>query len=266
MINNIVFWPEFWIIFAASLVGCVAILPYSLRLLQGSAQKKPLKMSISKLMLLAFFQTAILSAVAVGLGLFVAHAIGLGAPSIEAILTGKSVKFLVSIFEIALPFGIVAGAILLIADLFFLPYWPQAITDTSRKTTTRENLSASFYGGINEEIFMRLFGFSVLAWIFSRIWHTSAGLPTVAVFWTVNIIMAIVFGLGHLPALKGLVGKISPIMLTRTLVLNAPVGLICGWLFWTYGIEAAIVAHFSADIVYHVFGTIILKRKLSPSV
>lgn len=34
------------------------------------------------------------------------------------------------------------------------------------------------------------------------------------------------------------------------------------WLFWTYGIEAAIVAHFSADIIYHVLGTVILRRKL----
>jgi hypothetical protein len=267
MINNILFWPEFCILFVASLIGSVAILPYSMRLIKESVQKKPLKMSLSKIMLLSVIQNIVLFAIVAGIGLFTAHAIGLGAPYIEGLLSGsKTVQSIMSILEVALPFGIAAGVFLLIADLLFLPYWPQAIIDTTRKTTTWENFSASFYGGINEEILIRLFGLSIFAWALSKIWHTSAGLPTGGVLWIANIIMAIIFGIGHLPALKGLVGKISPIMFTRSLLLNAPIGLICGWLFWTYGIEAAIVAHFSADIVYHVFGTLILKRKLSPSI
>src|SRR5262249_43248571 len=58
-------------------------------------------------------------------------------------------------------------------------------------------------------------------------------------------------------------GSLPPLMVIRSLVLNAPIGLLCGGLFWTYGIEAAIIAHFSADIVYHVFGTFVLRRKLA---
>jgi membrane protease YdiL (CAAX protease family) len=46
-------------------------------------------------------------------------------------------------------------------------------------------------------------------------------------------------------------------------LLNAPVGLVCAWLFWTYGIEAAIIAHFCVDIVYHVCGAAVLRRKLA---
>jgi hypothetical protein len=55
-------------------------------------------------------------------------------------------------------------------------------------------------------------------------------------------------------------------MFTRSLLLNIPIGLICGWFFWTYGIEAACLAHFSADIVYHVMGTIVVQFKLSARV
>jgi membrane protease YdiL (CAAX protease family) len=149
------------------------------------------------------------------------------------------------------------------ADLLFLPYWPEKLVETARKTTLWENFAASFYGGIDEEIFMRLFGLSALAWVLSRIVPSSAGMPSSADLWSANIVIAILFGLGHLPALKNLLGRISPVMFARSLLLNAPVGLICGWLFWTYGIEAAIVAHFSADIVYHVLGTVVLRRKLS---
>jgi hypothetical protein len=259
----IFFWREFGILFIASLVGGAAVLPYSLRLLQGSAQKKPLKMSMPKLMLLSFIQTAVIFAVVTGVGILAAHAIGLGAPYIEhALGSGEPMHSLAQMSGAAVVWGLFAGAILLIADLFFLPYWPQPLVDTAKKTTLLENFAASFYGGMDEEILMRLFGLSALAWLLSKIWHTTAGLPTSAVLWIANIVLAIIFGLGHLPALKAMLGKIPPAMLMRSLLLNAPVGVICGWLFWTYGIEAAIIAHFSADIIYHVFGTVVLRRKL----
>jgi len=258
MINN--FLLEFSILLAAALVGGLAIVPYSLRLIKGSG--KPLKMSVPMLTLLSFLQNAVLSAVAIGAGLIAAHAVGLGAPYIEAMLAGSvPADPFMSMFGIAIAFGMLAGAVLLIADLFFLPYWPKQIVDTALKTTLWENFFASLYGGINEELLMRLFGFSVFVWLLSFISH-----PNITVFWIVNVVMATVFGIGHLPALKALVGNISRVMLARTLILNAPVGLICGWLFWTYGIEAAIIAHFSADIIYHVFGTIVLRHKLGGKV
>jgi Type II CAAX prenyl endopeptidase Rce1-like len=258
------FWAEFGILFAASLVGAASVLPYALRLLRSSASRQPRTMSSAMMLLLSFLQTAILSAFAVCFGLLAAHVIGLGAPYIDAALTGASDSAPAErMLKVAASLGVTMGALLLIADLLFLPYWPRALVDAARKTTLAENFLASFYGGFNEEFFMRLFGLSVLAWLLSFIWHTPNGFPTAAVFWTANAIMAVLFGMGHLPALKSLLGQIPPLMLTRTLLFNAPVGLVCGWLFWTYGIEAAVVAHFCTDIVYHVCGTAILRRKLA---
>ncbi len=250
------FLPEFSILFLASIVGTAAVVPYSLRLLRSSAQKKPLKISVPILTLLSVVQTAVLCGIAIAVGLLASHTVALGAPYIEAILASTPLPSGVGL-EIAVAFGVLAGAVLLIADLFFLPYWPQPILDAAKSTTMLENFLAAFYGGINEELLMRLFGFSVLVWLLSFVWQ-----PNPLIFWSVNVVMAIVFGIGHLPALKALVGNISGVMLARTLILNAPVGLVCGWLFWTYGIEAAIIAHFSADIAYHVFGTVVLRRKL----
>ena len=40
--------------------------------------------------------------------------------------------------------------------------------------------------------------------------------------------------------------------MTRAIVLNGVGGLVFGWLYWTFGLEAAMVSHFSADIVIHV--------------
>jgi hypothetical protein len=254
------FWSECGILFLGALVGGLAVIPYGLKLLKASNQGEPLKIPLPRLMILSFLQTAVLSAIAIGVGLLATHAIGLGAPTIEAALAGNgSTQALALMLRPALTAGVLAGLLLMFMDLLFLPHWPEALLGAARKTSLWENFAASFYGGINEEFLMRLFGLSVLAWLLSRVWHTSSGLPASGVFWIANVIMAVLFGLGHLPALKGLLGRITPLMLARTLLLNGPLGLVCGWLFWKHGIEAAVVAHFSADIVYHVGGTIVLR-------
>jgi hypothetical protein len=162
---------------------------------------------------------------------------------------------------ISLILGIVAGGVLLLLDLLFLPYFPDKLLKTALETTQLENLTASFYGGINEGLLCRLFGISAVAWLLSQIWHTAAGLPTTGIFWIANFTLALLFALGHLPAQKALTGNITSVMLARTLILNMLVGLLCGWLFWNYGILAAMIAHFAVDIVYHVGGTYVLRLK-----
>jgi Type II CAAX prenyl endopeptidase Rce1-like len=258
------FSTEFGILFAASLAGATCVLPYGLRLLRSSGSRQPPTMSFHVMLLLSSLQTAILFAVVVCLGLLAAHAIRLGAPYIEAALGGTGSPVPVErMLKVAMPLGAAMGVLLFMADLLFLPYWPEALLDFARKASPLESFLASFYGGLNEEFLMRLFGLSVLAWSLSFIWHTPTGFPTTGVFWIANTIMAILFAMGHLPALKSLLGQIPPLMHARTLLLNAPVGLVCGWLYWTHGIEAAVVAHFCVDVVYHVGGSAILCGKFA---
>jgi membrane protease YdiL (CAAX protease family) len=45
---------------------------------------------------------------------------------------------------------------------------------------------------------------------------------------------------------------LTPLVITRTIILNALVGVVCGWLYWKRGLESAMLAHFSADLVLHV--------------
>jgi hypothetical protein len=177
-------------------------------------------MSLRTMLLLSFLQTAVIFAIVTGVGLLTAHAIGLGAPLLEAALSGDvSLQAFWTAIGVAGILGATASALLLAADLLFLPYWPQPLLDTTLKTTLWDNFLASFCGGINEELLMRLFGLSALAWLLSLIFHTEVGPPTVAVLWIVNIVMTIIFGLGHLPALKRTVGEISRIMFARSLIL-----------------------------------------------
>ena len=215
--------------------------------------------SPSRFLLLSFAQNAVLFCVVLALGLLAARAVGLGAPYLEAALGGPAPdRSPGEMLVWSLGLGGVGGALLLTIDLILIPHLP-ALLALARKTSLWENLTASIYGGLNEELLFRLLGLSGMAWLLSRLWRTPSGHPTSATLWSANVIMAVVFALGHLPGTLAITGSITPLLVGRTLILNVPIGLICGWLLWGFGIEAAIAAHFTADVVYHVGGTLLLR-------
>jgi hypothetical protein len=52
-----------------------------------------------------------------------------------------------------------------------------------------------------------------------------------------------------LPAQANIGLPINPLVVTSTLILNGIGGLVFGWLFFTLGLESAILAHILADIL-----------------
>ena len=63
---------------------------------------------------------------------------------------------------------------------------------------------------------------------------------------------ALLFGAGHLPTAFAIGMAHAPFAIARIVLLNALVGLVTGTLFWKYGLEHAMLAHFCADLVLHV--------------
>jgi len=47
---------------------------------------------------------------------------------------------------------------------------------------------------------------------------------------------------------------LTPFLVTTVILLNAVAALGFGYLYWKRGLESAMLAHFSADIVLHVVG------------
>jgi membrane protease YdiL (CAAX protease family) len=116
---------------------------------------------------------------------------------------------------------------------------------------TWQSFLASFYGGIAEEVLLRLFLMTLLVWIAFKIKKTANGKPTATGIWLAIIISSIIFGLGHLPITSGLTA-ITPLVILRAVLLNGVAGIIFGWLYWKKGLESAILSHFSADISLHM--------------
>jgi hypothetical protein len=255
-------WSEWAILFGAAVLGVACVMPYTLAL-TGDALKKAqerMHQPMWVLLLLQSAQSVVLMGLATGLGLLIAHHIGLGAPLLEGLLAGKNVaNQALGIIAPALILGVASSAILLILEItVFWPRLPKAMRDDFPIPSLGKRFLASFYGGIDEEILLRLFLLSLLAWLIGFVWHVPGGMPTQGALWVANVIAAVIFGLGHLPTTAALV-KLTPLLIWRAILLNGVVGIATGYLFWQYGLEAAMLAHFSADIVIHIFGDSIAK-------
>lgn len=200
-----------------------------------------------------------------GVGLLLANHIGLGMPFVESWIKRNPVSFR---FRNVISIGWIAGVgisttYLILQSWVFGPPMLSLFKEIGY-TVPEEALTPPLYGllaafsaGITEETLLRLFGLSLLAWLGGLLFQESDGRPKPAVLWTANILFALAFGAGHLPAAEAMGWPINTLIVTRTLILNGLAGLVLGWLFWTFGLETAMLAHFLGDVVLYALLPII---------
>ncbi|UNK57851.1 CPBP family intramembrane metalloprotease [Pseudoxanthomonas daejeonensis] len=185
-------------------------------------------------------------------GLRMGHRVGLGSPVLHAWLVARRRPDWARLKPLhAVLLGIAAAlAILAVAPLLnrAMPPMLHPPASATAGLSAFNGFLASFYGGIVEELLLRLFLMTLLLWIVARRRRTA--LPDWA-YWLAIVIAALLFGAGHLPAAANIWG-LEPVVVLRTLLLNGIAGLAFGWLYWKRGLEMAMLAHFSADIVLHV--------------
>jgi membrane protease YdiL (CAAX protease family) len=258
--KTIINWRVFLLLWIAAILSSIAILPYALELQGSTLESMDLSIPLPVLIALQIVQGAVLFAIIIFAGMFFASRVGLGTPILDAVTRGEWVSDKVrAILPISIGLGILASLLILgLEVLIFQPALLRELGD-SANTLNLENAQpaawkgflASFYGGIAEEIQLRLLVMSFLAWLGRFVSKTQEGRPTSAAFWTANILAAVLFGLGHLPATAMLI-PLTPLVIMRAILLNGIGGVIFGWLYWKRGLEAAMISHFTADIVLHV--------------
>lgn len=110
-------------------------------------------------------------------------------------------------------------------------------------------IASVLYGGVAEEVMMRLFCMSLIAFLSWKIFFRKRdAVPTGALI-AANVIAAILFAAGHLPATAGIFGELTPMLLFRCFLLNGAFGLVFGWLYRKYGVQYAMMAHMLFHIV-----------------
>lgn len=144
---------------------------------------------------------------------------------------------------ISIGLGFLAGILIIIEDYLLYYFGGTTLTVTTITAPVWQGFLAAFYGGINEEILMRLFFMSILIWIFFKIKKTEDGKPTHLSIWVAIILAAILFGIAHLAFTSALIA-ITPVIIARAVILNGIGGVIFGWLYWRKGLESAMISLF----------------------
>ncbi len=262
-LNNMPFekkfsWKLFFILWAGVIFGLIAVIPYTLTLQSSQLESIELPMSLELILLIQISINGLFFALLTGLGLLLGNKYGLGLPILEKALNKEKIddRFKHIIF-IAVIVGVSIGLIISGLDLWifdldiYLAQFGIEIPDSVHPSSWKGFL-ASFYGGITEEVLLRLFLLTFIVWIGMLITSNKTNKPSLAVLWTANIIAAVIFGIGHLPATVAIGAPLDIFVITRAIALNGIGGMAFGWLYFTYGLESAMIAHFSADIILHV--------------
>ncbi|MBQ8237765.1 MAG: CPBP family intramembrane metalloprotease [Oscillospiraceae bacterium] len=145
--------------------------------------------------------------------------------------------------------SVIGGMAMILLDVFFFGNYSDAIRDSYLvKPTPIFILGSVTYGAVIEEVMLRLFLMSGVAFLLHLIIERGKKETSSAVLIVANIISAALFAAGHLPATAMLMG-LSPMILLRCFLLNGGIGLLFGWLYRRYGLRYAMLAHGGCHIV-----------------
>lgn len=257
-------WKVFAFLLVSGLLGVLAVLPLAFDMIRSHAfgpvpePDIPLPLIVA----LSLLQNGILLAVMIAIGMILSSRVGLQMPLISAWARGERPPSARGIVAAGALLGAGAGAALVAMEVaLFLRQLPKAMLPLYDIPLWKRLLGGIVYGGITEELLMRLFLMSLVAWLLGKFWKTPEGLPTPGAFWCAIILVAILFGLGHLP-ITSVITPLTPMLIARALLLNGVAGVAFGYLYWRYGLEAAMLGHMSAHLVLQGPGVELIKRML----
>ena len=149
----------------------------------------------------------------------------------------------------AIAISLVGGMVLILPDiLFFGKHIPAVAASYATKPTVPYLIGMVAYGGVIEEVMLRLFCMSGIAFILWKVFDRKAEKPAAGLLIAANIIAALLFAAGHLPTTFVMLGD-SALIIFRCFLLNGVFGLAFGWLYRKYGLRYAMIAHGGCHIV-----------------
>ena len=237
----------FLILYILAIISTILVLPYVLNIEADLLKNIPLP----QLILVTIIQSIVLFGIAAFFGLILAEKTGFKLPLLTSWIEHKKIKYR-GILLLSIILGLIVGIIIFVLDKFV---FQQSIT-LNMSVPLWQGFLACFYGGIAEEILMRLFLMSLFVFIILKIFRRKE--KNSLIIWISIILVAILFGLGHLPITSAVV-SITPIVILRAVVLNGIGGIVFGWLYWKKGLESAIISHFVTDIFIQIIIPLFLR-------
>ena len=242
----------FLILFFAGFAGIATVLlidlPGLIALLPVGSDVPPITPVIK---ILSLIQPAVLLAVAVLAGVALAPRVGLSAPVAEALAAGQRIgpRLRPQLAPGALG-ALIGAASVLLSSAIFRPFFT---ADAIERIGTFQRLipipTRLLYGGVTEELLLRWGVMTLLVWIVWRVFQKGFTKPTAMCFVVAILFSSVVFGVGHLPVAVMLLGEITAPIVLFVIVANSAFGVVAGYLYWKWGLEAAIIAHMLGHVV-----------------
>ncbi|MEA3440850.1 MAG: CPBP family intramembrane glutamic endopeptidase [Chloroflexota bacterium] len=186
------------------------------------------------------------------LGSLATPKVDLRAPFFEALASGGDAWLNATPQFLPMLIGGILGGLVLVAG-YYLIFRPRLDSQTVQ---SMEGLRMEMglpgrllYGGILEEVLTRWGMMSVFAWLGMKL----TGSASPGVLWAAIVISGVVFGLLHIPNYVIAGSRLSPTFAALMLFLNLWASLVFGWLFWQYGLLAAIGAHMLFHLIWYPF-------------
>ena len=197
--------------------------------------------SYQALMVVTMIQTLVYSFFGWIAGYFMAERLGLM----------KSFRFEKEVLAKVCPVIVVLG-LAFAADYFVMGRMiPEVAADYEKGISVAYFICSLTYGGVIEEILLRWFFMSLIALILVMIFARKTDKKEIPawIFITANVIAALVFSAGHLPATQMFFGRITGLILFRCFLLNGAFALFFGRWFRKYGIQYAMLGHFGIHLI-----------------
>ena len=145
--------------------------------------------------------------------------------------------------------SVIGGLALILPDVFFFGKHIGAIAESYAVKPTVPYLVATVtYGAVIEEIMLRLFCMSLIAFLLWKLFARKQEKPSAGILIAANVISALLFAAGHLPTTFLTIGA-TPMIILRCFLLNGVFGLAFGWLYRKYGLRYAMMAHGGCHII-----------------
>ena len=170
----------------------------------------------------------------------------------------KPVRFEKKPIMVTIGMTLFTGLVLCTDLFYFKNHIPQVAALYQQNPSFAYWMASVLYGGVIEEVLLRLFMMSLIACIAWKIIFRREANPPTGVLIAANIIAALLFAAGHLPSTMQMWGEITPMILLRCFLLNGAGGLVFGYLYRRYGIQYSMMAHAGAHVVWKIIWIILL--------
>jgi len=145
--------------------------------------------------------------------------------------------------------AVIGGLALILPDLLIFGKYEPALLDMyALKPTVPFLLATVTYGAVIEEVMLRLFMMSLMAFVLHLLFERKWDGVSTAVLVAANVASALLFAAGHLPGNDMMFG-LTPVIVLRCMLLNGVFGLAFGWLYRKFGLRYAMIAHGGCHVV-----------------